>query len=97
MKNISFITKYLKDQKKVIFIAITLIFISSLFNLTYGYFNGAAMEEVTKLNIKMSLFYYFLYFLVSIFSNNLFNNLGTYLLDRVQLNVINKIISAPII
>lgn len=91
MKNISFITKYLKDQKKVIFIAITLIFISSLFNLTYGYFNGAAMEEVTKLNIKMSLFYYFLYFLVSIFSNNLFNNLGTYLLDRVQLNVINKI------
>ena len=91
MKNINFIMKYLKKEKRLIFIAITLVTVSSLFDLTYGYFNGAAIDAVTKLNLKMSLIYYGLYFFVSIFSNNLFRRFGMYLLNKVQLNVVNNI------
>ena len=49
-KNFKFITKYLKQHRIKLIIACSLVFIASLFNLTYGYFNVKAIEEITKLN-----------------------------------------------
>lgn len=92
MKNdIKFIYEYIKEYKFEIIIALIIITITSLLGLTYGYFNGAAIEEITKLNIKMCLIYYLLYFLVSIFSDGVLTKIGNYIIYKVQLKVIKNI------
>ena len=90
-KDFKFISKYIKEHKKVLIFSCILIFIASLFNLTYGYFNGKAIEEITKLNLKMSLFYFGLYFLVSVFSNTLLMQWGYYLINKIKMSIINHI------
>jgi hypothetical protein len=45
-----------KDKKKL-FIASSLIFITGIFEIFTGYLNGSAVEEITNLNLKKSLIY----------------------------------------
>lgn len=90
-KDFKFIAKYLKAHKAKLIIAGTLIFVSSLFNLTYGYLNGKAIEEITKLNLKLSIFYLSLYFIVSIFSATFLMQLGYYMISKIKMQVINSI------
>ncbi len=89
--NLKFIYKYLKNYKITISIALIIIVLSSLLDLTYGYFNGAAIEEITKLNLKMCLFYYMLYFLISVFSGGFLRKIGEYIINKIQLQVIERI------
>ena len=90
-KDLRFIYKYIKQYKLSIAVALSLIFIASLFDLTYGYFNGAAIEEITKLNLKMCFIYYMLYFGISVFSSVLLRKFGSYIMNKVQLKVVKKI------
>lgn len=90
-KDFKFIAKYLKKHRAKLIIACILIFVSSLFNLTYGYFNGKAIEEITKLNLKLSIFYLGLYFFVSVFSGTILMQLGYYMLSKIKMQVINSI------
>jgi ATP-binding cassette subfamily B protein len=89
--NFGFIYKYIKEEKFKIFLAFIIIIISSLLNLTYGYFNGAAVEAISNLNLKMSLIYLGLYFIVSIFSATFLTQLGYYILNKLKIKLINKI------
>lgn len=90
-KELGFIYKYIKKYKLEIVVALIIIIIASLLNLTYGYFNGAAIEEITKLNIKMCLIYYLLYFMISVFSGGILDRIGSYIINKVQLKVVKKI------
>ena len=89
--NLKFIYKYLKNYKGTISFALIIIVLASLLDLTYGYFNGAAIEEITKLNIKMCLINYLLYFLISVLSGGFLRKIGEYIIYKVQLQVIEKI------
>ena len=90
-KELKFVKEYINPHKKVIIISVIIIFISSLFGLTYGYLNGKAIELATNLNIKLSILYFLLYFLVSIFSSTLLSQYGYYLLNKTKMKIINKI------
>lgn len=90
-KDFKFIAKYLKKHRAKLIIACILIFVSSLFNLTYGYFNGKAIEEITNLNLKLSIFYLGLYFFVSVFSGTILMQAGYYMLSKIKMHVINSI------
>ena len=90
-KDFKFISKYLKKHRAKLIIACILVFTASLFNLTYGYFNGKAIEEITKLNLKMSVFYLGLYFILSVFSGTFLMQLGYYMISKIKMQVINSI------
>ena len=90
-KEFKFIAKYLKKYRTKLIIACILVFIASLFNLTYGYFNGKAIEEITKLNLKLSIFYLGLYFFISVFSGTILMQLGYYMLSKIKMQIINSI------
>ena len=90
-KDFKFIAKYLKKYRVKLIIACILIFAASLFSLTYGYFNGKAIEEITKLNLKMSIFYLGAYFFVSVFSGTILMQFGYYMLSKIKMQVINNI------
>jgi len=55
-----------EEKKKFIFFCILLLVVEST-SIFSGYLNGAAVEEITKLNLNKSLFYLLLYFLYSAF------------------------------
>ena len=66
-KEFKFILKYLKEHRLKLILACIIIFVSSILGLTYGYFNGKAISEITKLNLKLSIIYFALYFFVSMY------------------------------
>ena len=90
-KDLKFISKYLKPHKSKLIIACIILFIASLFNLTYGYLNGKAIEEVSKLNLEASVLYFSLYFIVSVFSGTFLMQWGYYILSKIRMHVINNI------
>ena len=90
-KHFKFILKYLKEYKFKIVVACILILIASIFNLTYGYFNGKAIEEITKFRIANSIYYLLLYFLVSVISGTFLMQIGYYMINVIKMNIINKI------
>jgi len=60
---------FVKDQKVTIIIASIFIFLVELADLSTGYLNGKAVEEVTHNNIKLAIIYLGIYFLVCIVFN----------------------------
>ena len=90
-KDLRFIFNYFKPYKRKLILSCVILFIASLFNLTYGYFNGKAIEEASKLNLDMSLLYFGLYFIVSVFSGTFLMQWGYYIISKIRMHVINKI------
>jgi ATP-binding cassette subfamily B protein len=60
---------FVKDQKVTIIIASIFIFLVELADLSTGYLNGKAVEEVTHNNIKLAIIYLGIYFLVCVVFN----------------------------
>lgn len=83
--------KYMKQDKAKIILAVSLIVICSLLNLTYGYFNGAAVQAITDLNLKLFLLFMGLYFSVQLFGNQILRKQSKLLLNKIQLNLTQKI------
>ena len=90
MKNL-FFYKYIKNEKKEIIVAFTLIFISSMIGLTYGYLIGKAIELITNLELKASIIYLLIYFLVCVIGNIILSNIGSYIFKKVKLKIVNSI------
>lgn len=90
MRN-SFIYKYLKPEKKKIIFAFSLILISSLFSITYGYLIGRAIEEASNINFQTSAFYFIIYFLIDVIGNVLIMTYGYYCLNKIKIRIINNI------
>ena len=58
--------KLVKEEKTKLIIASIIIFASGLCEIFTGYLNGAAVEAITKLDIRTSLMYLFIYFTLEI-------------------------------
>lgn len=79
-----------KDKRKFIF-AFICIFISSLLSITTGYFQGEVTESIVALNIKKSLLFLGMYFLVSGILENIFRNIGILFANNVEANLSRKL------
>lgn len=91
LKEFKKIFKLVKEDKGKIIIASILLALGSLVGLTYGYLNGAAFEAVTNLEIKKCIIYLSLYFLVSIISYTIFREIALLILNKVEINLSNKL------
>lgn len=82
---------FVKEDKKLIIIGIITIVITSLFDLTYGYLSGAAVEAITDMNLKLCLMFFGIYFIINLISSNFLYEYGFMLLRKAELNLSQKL------
>lgn len=89
-QNFKILLNYIKEYKfKLIFISI-IIFIANLNYIFTGYLNGAAIESVVNLNIKSSISYLIIYFLLETIVN-IISRISYFSLAKIQVKVSRKI------
>ena len=91
LKEFSNIFKLIKKDKVKLIFGFTCILISSLFSVTFGYFQGRLTEAIVDLKIKTALFYLGMYFLSSGILENIFRNLGMLLSKKIEANLSRKL------
>ena len=79
-----------KDKKKLIFASI-LIFMSGIAEIFTGYLNGAAVEEITKLNIVKALIYLGIYFGIEVSFDGCFVHMAYSILYKVESSLTRKL------
>lgn len=88
LKNIYNLVK--NDKGKLIF-AFICILISSLLSISNGWLHGEIIEAIVALNIKMALFFLGAYFIISVFFNNILDNIGVKIASKVEANLSRKL------
>lgn len=88
LKNIYNLVK--NDKGKLIF-AFICILISSLLSISNGWLHGEIIEAIIALNIKSALFFLGAYFIVSVFFNNILDNIGVKIASKVEANLSRKL------
>ena len=83
--------KLVKEEKTKLIIASIIIFASGLCEIFTGYLNGAAVEAITKLDIRTSLMYLFIYFALEITMDGAILFYGNMLLLKVESSLLNEI------
>jgi len=83
--------KYLKDDKNIIIIAITLYIIYSIIIISYGYLVGLATESITKLDIKMFTIALGTYLFAQILSEFYLIKKSSLLFNKIKYNFITQI------
>lgn len=81
---------YLKPDRGKIVLAIILILIGSLLNVSYGYLNGAAVDAITKLDYKMFFVFFIIYLLVQVIGTQGLRKPSRLILSKVSLNLTQK-------
>lgn len=76
--------RQMQNNKKKFIIASLIIFIRELAQTLTGYLNGAAVESITKLEVKNALTYLTIYFFVSVIFDDYFRSLGYSMLQRIE-------------
>lgn len=66
LKEIKPLMKLIKEEKGKIIFASILILLGGFTEIFYGYLNGSAIEEITKLNINKALIIFGIYFLFDV-------------------------------
>lgn len=92
VKEFKTLIKLIKEDKVRIIIASILIVIAGLSSIFTGYLNGAAVESITKLDIKLSLIYLGIYFLISVIMDGYFSNLASAMLQKSE-NILTRKLS----
>lgn len=87
-KNIYKLVK--KDKGKLIF-AFICILVSSLLSISNGWLHGEIIEAIVALNIKTALLFLGAYFIVSVFFNNILDNIGVKIASKVEANLSRKL------
>lgn len=88
LKNIYNLVK--NDKGKLIF-AFICILVSSLLSITNGWLHGEIIEAIVALNIKTALLFLGAYFIVSVFFNNILDNIGVKIASKVEANLSRKL------
>ena len=83
--------KLVKEEKTKLIIASIIIFGSGLCEIFTGYLNGAAVEAITKLDIRTSLMYLFIYFALEITMDGAILFYGNMLLLKVESSLTRKL------
>ena len=79
-----------KDKKRLI-IASILIFASGIAEICTGYLNGAAVEAITKLEVKKALIYLGIYFLIELTLDGYFVHLAESILYKIESKLTRKL------
>ncbi len=79
-----------KEKYKFIILCILLLVVEST-SIFSGYLNGAAVEEITNLNLKKSLFYLFLYFLYALLFSGILKVVASNGLIKLESKLTRKI------
>ncbi|MBP3766164.1 MAG: ABC transporter ATP-binding protein [Bacilli bacterium] len=85
--------KMLKNYKLTCFLSFVCMFISSMFGILNGYIQGELLESIIASNIKMAVTFLGIYFVVFFIMDNMFLHLGTYLANKVELNLSKRLSS----
>ena len=81
----------LKNYKLMCFLAFICMFISSMFGILNGYIQGQLLESIIASNIKMAVTFLGIYFVVFFIMDNMFLHIGTYLANKVELNLSKRL------
>ena len=79
-----------EDKKRLVF-ASSLIFISGICEIFTGYLNGAAVEAITDLNIKLALIYLGVYFLLELTMDGSILHFANSILYKIESSLTRKL------
>ena len=79
-----------EDKKRLVF-ASSLIFISGICEIFTGYLNGAAVEAITDLNIKLALIYLGIYFLLELTMDGSILHFANSILYKIESSLTRKL------
>lgn len=91
LKEIKPLMKLIKEEKGKIIFASALILISGLTEIFYGYLNGLAVEEITKLNLNRALIILGIYFIFDVFIGVVLDVSANSILYRVESKLTRKL------
>ena len=91
LKEFKTLAKLVKEYKNKLIFASIIIFISGVCEIFTGYLNGAAVEAITNLNVKLSLLYLGIYFLLEITMGGFFYHKAKSILHKVESALTRKI------
>ena len=91
LKEFKPLIKMLNKEKKKLIIASILILLSAIAEIFTGYLNGAAVEAITKLEIKNALIFLGIYFILGITLNGYFVHLADSMLNKVESAISRKL------
>ena len=81
----------LKNYKLMCFLAFICMFVSSMFGILNGYIQGQLLESIIASNIKLAVTFLGIYFVVFFVMDNMFLHIGTYLANKVELNLSKRL------
>lgn len=90
LKDFKPILKYFKQYKVILIVSTIVIFITNLNYIFTGYLNGAAIESVVNNQIKASIIYLLIYFILNIIVGFI-SRLIYFCLSKVQIKISRKI------
>ena len=103
LKEVKPLMKLIKEEKGKIIFASILILLGGFTQIFYGYLNGSAIEEITKLNINKALIIFGIYFLfdvvigviVHVYANSILYGVENKLTRRLGFNTYVKALNLP--
>lgn len=84
LKEFKPLLKFIKEDKKKLIIASTIIFMVGICDIFTGYLNGAAVEAITNLNIKAALLYLGIYFILRIIVEGYLSCIAKSMLYKIE-------------
>ncbi len=91
LKELNSIYRLVKQDKYKLLVAFMCIFISSLANISNGYLQGEITESIIALNIRQALLFLGIYFILYMVFNNLLNNIGVMIGNKIESNLSRKL------
>ncbi len=91
LKELKNIYKLVKNDKGKLIFAFICILVSSLLSISNGWLHGEIIEAIVALNIKTALLFLGIYFIISVFFNNILDNIGVKIASKVEANLSRKL------
>ena len=103
LKEFKPLIKLVGKEKNKLIIASILIFINGIFEIFTGYLNGAAVESITKMQLKSSMIYLLIYFGIEITidgfiihkANSMLYKVESIVSRRLGFNTYKKVLDLP--
>lgn len=91
LKELKPLWSFIKQEKKKLIFASSLILISGINDIFSGYLNGAVVEAITNLDVKKALIYLVLYLIVGFVAGGLFSIVANSILQKLESIITRKL------
>ena len=91
LKEFKPLIRLVSEDKLRLAIASTLIFLSGIAEISTGFLNGAAVESITKLEMKKALTYLGIYFIIELTLDGYFVHLANSILYKIESKLTRKL------